>query len=241
MWIEYVQWDVTRETRTCLFRRYSNKRFTSPQDKAAEQEMNRNSWTRPLTYKPESVAGNSAQCAPHYRLFEKKRQSMWSIRAVEQERPDQYELPERTPHACNEYFCISWQRRGGQVQPEWWSLGASCFYFPRRSSCFSLSQPAERKEPPSSALKRRLRMKRLVWSPQLLRFCISVFTMSVVITLKLCLRFLVTVTMNCFNVGLHHILDVHTDSKSWVIRQNLYFCRIMSYYTSAEHVIYCCF
>lgn len=151
----------------------------------------------------------STVCASLQTFWKKKRQSMWSIRAVEQERPDQYELPERTPHACNEYFCISWQRRGGQVQPEWWSLGASCFYFPRRGFRFSLSQPAERKEPPSSALKWRLRMKRLVWSPpQLLRFYISVFTMSVVITLKLCLRFLGTVTMNCFNVGLHHILDV---------------------------------
>ncbi len=78
---------------------------------------------------------------------------MWSILAVEQERPDQYELPERTPHACNEYFCISWQRRRrGQVQSEWWTLRASCFYFPRHSSHFSNLQPAERKEPPSSPL-----------------------------------------------------------------------------------------
>lgn len=150
---------------------------------------------------------------------------MWSIRAVEQERPDQYELPERTLHACNEYFCISWQRRGGQVQPEWWSLRASCFYFPRRGSRFSLSQPAERKEPPSSALKQRLRMKRLVWSPpQLLRFCISVFKTSVVITLKLRLRFLVTVMMNCFNSGLHllqraHRLKITRDqTKSFVLQ-----------------------
>lgn len=26
---------------------------------------------------------------------------------------DQCELPQRTPHACNEYFCISWQGGGG--------------------------------------------------------------------------------------------------------------------------------
>lgn len=93
----------------------------------------------------------------------KGRQSMWSMRAEEQERPDQYELPERTPHACNEYFCISWQRRREQVESEWWNLPASCFYFPRRRSHFLLLQPTEWNKPPHWKKKETLAMKRFVW------------------------------------------------------------------------------
>lgn len=55
-----------------------------------------------------NLAGNSAQCASQY-----KKDSQWDQYILWNQRGgNQYKLLERTPRACNEYFCMYWQEKG---------------------------------------------------------------------------------------------------------------------------------